>query len=75
MNSTVTIKAGYEKVTCRRCNGSGRVPMGQGYYSWKSDRRRKPNCPDCGGYGFNAVRSTAALATIDASTKGDGNGR
>jgi hypothetical protein len=69
LHSTITIRPGYEKVACGNCNGSGRVrKRANSYYGWKEDRRKKPRCQDCGGYGFNVVRS----ATTDASTKGDG---
>lgn len=54
-----TVRAGYEKVACLPCEGSGRVKKGApgGFYSWKSDRRRRPACSACGGFGFNAVRT------------------
>lgn len=47
-----SIRPGYEKLACQPCKGTGRVPKGQGFYTWKSDRRMRPSCSDCGGYGF-----------------------
>lgn len=53
----IGIKEGYEKTACLPCKGTGRVPKsGAGYYTWKSDRRRKPSCSACGGYGFTVSK-------------------
>lgn len=52
----IGIKDGYEKRDCVECQSTGRVPMGKGFYNWKSDRRRKPLCSACGGLGFTVNR-------------------
>lgn len=53
-----TVKDGYEKQPCEPCKGTGRVPKGTpgGYYRWKSDRREKPLCSECGGMGCIVTR-------------------
>lgn len=62
--TVIGIKDGYEKHDCSTCQGTGRVKMGAGYYTWKSDRRRKPSCHDCGGFGFVVTRKKSDATNV-----------
>jgi hypothetical protein len=45
----------YTKVTCEFCKGTGRLSMKEGYHTIGADRRRKPRCHHCHGFGWNEI--------------------
>jgi DnaJ-class molecular chaperone len=53
----------YVRVKCEHCDGTGKVPKRPGaFYSWKEDRRCKPRCSYCRGFGYIVTRERAAVA-------------
>lgn len=57
--ATATIREGYERLKCEPCAGTGRikkVPGKRYFYNWKQDRRRRPDCSECAGWGFTVHR-------------------
>lgn len=45
----------YDKIKCESCDGTGYVPRSQGFYTINSDRRRRPRCHICMGFGYNVI--------------------
>lgn len=46
----------YEKVTCKRCKGTGTLSKKDGgIHTLHSNRRRKPRCHACQGWGYNII--------------------
>lgn len=49
-------KAGWVKIKCERCDGTGYVPRNEGHYTINSNRRKRPRCGSCQGDGFNVMK-------------------
>lgn len=45
----------YSKIKCEKCEGTGKVPRSQGIYTMRSNRRERPRCYGCGGFGYNMI--------------------
>jgi hypothetical protein len=47
-----TVPAGYERLRCDRCNGTGLMVSAPGNAQMNEARVRIPRCPHCGGKGW-----------------------
>jgi DnaJ-class molecular chaperone len=48
-------KGRFERRSCFRCEGTGRLKGIRDKRIRSHDRRRRASCPNCGGYGFIEV--------------------
>jgi len=52
-----SLPAGYARLKCEHCGGTGKIKRRAGaFYSWRHDRRCRPQCSDCGGYGYIIIK-------------------
>ena len=51
-----SVPAGYERVHCERCRGTGLMGYAPGNIQTNAARVRIPRCPWCGGRGWTLVK-------------------